>query len=113
MKERGFGTIEGSMGLLRFGLGWSLLVQAVLLALAFEPRAQNTPSANNSSQSSATPQESVSEETGADSAPTSTRRGRRAARQAEGSQAPNKFEADPVVHSKYQLNGRPLEVDPD
>ncbi len=38
---------------------------------------------------------------------------RRRARQAEGSQAPNKFEADPVLKSQYQVEGRNLEVDPD
>jgi len=113
LKEQGFGTIERSMDRLRFALGWSLLVQAVLSTSAFETRAQSTPSASKSSQPVAPPQESTSEEAGADSASTSTRRGRRATRQAEGSQAPNKFEADPVVHSKYNLKGRPLEVDPD
>jgi hypothetical protein len=48
-----------------------------------------------------------------EASPDPSKKGRRIGRQAEGSQAPNKFEADPVVQSKYQLNGRPLEVDPD
>ncbi len=34
-------------------------------------------------------------------------------KEAEGSQAPNRFEGDPVIKSKYELNGQPLEVDPD
>lgn len=40
-------------------------------------------------------------------------RGRKGSKQADGSQAPNKFEADPVVKSQYTVEGRPLEVDPD
>ena len=40
-------------------------------------------------------------------------RGRKGGKQAEGSQAPNKFEADPVMKSQYTVEGRPLEVDPD
>ncbi len=32
---------------------------------------------------------------------------------AEGSKAPNRFEADPVIHSDYQHEGQKLEVDPD
>lgn len=31
----------------------------------------------------------------------------------EGSEARNRFQADTVLKSKYQLNGEPLEVDPD
>jgi hypothetical protein len=34
-------------------------------------------------------------------------------KEAEGTQAPNRFEADTVIKSKYELNGQPLEVDPD
>ncbi len=34
-------------------------------------------------------------------------------KEAEGSQAPNRFEADSVIKSRYQLDGEPLEVDPD
>jgi hypothetical protein len=50
---------------------------------------------------------------GADSSESAARKGKRSGRQAEGSQAPNKFEADPVMKSRYQMHGRPLEVDPD
>ena len=32
---------------------------------------------------------------------------------AEGTQAPNRFEADPVIKSRYTLDGNPLEVDTD
>lgn len=31
----------------------------------------------------------------------------------EGTQAPQRFEADTVIKSKYELNGQSLEVDPD
>ena len=31
----------------------------------------------------------------------------------QGSRALNRFEADPVIHSIYQMDGNPLEVDPD
>jgi hypothetical protein len=32
---------------------------------------------------------------------------------ADGSQAPDRFQADTVIKSQYKLNGQPLEVDPD
>ena len=38
---------------------------------------------------------------------------RKSEKEAEGSEARNRFEADTVIKSKYQLNGDPLEVDPD
>ena len=31
----------------------------------------------------------------------------------EGTQAKGRFEADTILKSEYQLNGQPLEVDPD
>jgi hypothetical protein len=34
-------------------------------------------------------------------------------KEAEGSQAPNRFEADTIIKSQYRLDGEPLEVDPD
>ena len=34
-------------------------------------------------------------------------------KEAEGTEAPNRFEADTVIKSKFQLDGQPLEVDPD
>lgn len=44
----------------------------------------------------------------------STEKGkRRSEKEAEGTQAPNRFEADPVIKSRYELDGQPLEVDPD
>ncbi len=36
-----------------------------------------------------------------------------AQKDAEGSIAPNRFDADTVIKSKYTLDGKPLEVDPD
>src|SRR6185295_5184196 len=38
---------------------------------------------------------------------------RRSEKDAEGTQAPDRFEADTVPKSRYQLNGEHLEVDPD
>jgi hypothetical protein len=32
---------------------------------------------------------------------------------ADGTEAPDRFEADTVIKSQYKLNGQPLEVDPD
>jgi len=32
---------------------------------------------------------------------------------ADGTEAPNRFQADTVIKSQYKLNGQPLEVDPD
>jgi hypothetical protein len=34
-------------------------------------------------------------------------------KEAEGTEAPNRFEADTVLKSQYRLDGQPLEVDPD
>jgi len=49
--------------------------------------------------------------------PTSARRPRDtkrdAGRDAEATADPNRFEADTVIKSTYQLDGKPLEVDPD
>lgn len=45
--------------------------------------------------------------------PPPSRTARTSEKEAEGSQAPNRFEADSVIKSRYQLDGEPLEVDPD
>ena len=34
-------------------------------------------------------------------------------KEAEGTKAANRFQADTVIKSKYEFNGTPLEVDPD
>lgn len=34
-------------------------------------------------------------------------------KEAEGTQAPNRFESDNIIKSKYELNGQALEVDTD
>lgn len=34
-------------------------------------------------------------------------------KETDGTQAPNRFEADRVIRSQYELNGQQLEVDPD
>jgi hypothetical protein len=43
------------------------------------------------------------------------RKGKRAreVKEAEGTEAPGRFEADTVIKSRYELNGKSLEVDPD
>lgn len=33
--------------------------------------------------------------------------------EAEGSEAPRRFEGDPIIKSRYEHNGESLEVDPD
>ena len=41
-------------------------------------------------------------------------RGKRVSeKEAEGTKAPDRFEADTVIKSRYRLNGQALEVDPD
>lgn len=49
--------------------------------------------------------------------PTSTRRPQKqrkdSNKDAEGTAAPNRFEAETVIKSQYTLDGKPLEVDPD
>jgi hypothetical protein len=44
---------------------------------------------------------------------TSRRSGDPALKEADGSAAPNRFEAETVIKSSYTLDGKPLEVDPD
>jgi hypothetical protein len=34
-------------------------------------------------------------------------------KETEGTEAPDRFEADTVIKSQYELDGKPLEVDPD
>ena len=34
-------------------------------------------------------------------------------KEADGSQAPNRFSGDPVIRSRYKVNSQALEVDPD
>jgi hypothetical protein len=47
-------------------------------------------------------------------APRKAQGGKRAGeKEAEGTQAPNRFQADTVIKSQYKLDGQPLEVDPD
>jgi len=91
------------------GLFWFLLSVAWA-----QPRPENTADG----QSSVTPQSAASSGTpgngesgDGEAAPATTRR--KGGRQAEGTEAPNKFEADPVVKSRYMMEGRTLEVDPD
>ena len=41
------------------------------------------------------------------------KRSRQIDRETDGTEALGRFEADTVIKSSYQLNGEPLEVDPD
>jgi len=38
---------------------------------------------------------------------------RREQKETEGTEAPERFEADPILKSPYSIDGQPLEVDPD
>jgi hypothetical protein len=40
-------------------------------------------------------------------------KGIRREKETEGTEAPNRFEADTVIKSQYKFNGEQLEVDPD
>ena len=56
----------------------------------------------------------VSSEPAARTRAKSTKRGVRVReKEAEGTQAPNRFETDILIHSKYKQDGKPLQVDPD
>ena len=41
------------------------------------------------------------------------RRGQAREKETEGTEAPNRFKTDTIIRSQYQLDGKPLEVDPD
>ena len=94
-----------------FYAGFSLLV-AFLIAGPFGVRAQAQ--ATPAPQGSSAPAESDdgTRDSG-DGEGAGARPRRKGGKQAEGTQAPNKFEADPVLKSRYNVEGRSLEVDPD
>ncbi len=81
-------------------------------------RAQNDevlpPGMNTPAKAPAPAQNPASEQA---SSPAETKRPRGArkdpGKDAEGTAAPNRFEADTVIKSTYTLDGKPLEVDPD
>lgn len=98
-----------------------LLVLVSVVLLAVGPRSVThaedaapvaaTSAVGNGSAAPAEEPSSESSESG-ESAPTAGGKKYRE-KDIEGTQAPNRFEADPIIKSKYQLNGEPLEVDPD
>lgn len=89
-------------------------ISLVVLLMAALPQyvhaqAQATPAP----QSSDSPSEAGGGADSGDGESAAARPRRKGGKQAEGTQAPNKFEADPVLKSRYQVEGRSLEVDPD
>lgn len=60
-----------------------------------------------------TPQTPVSQDASSGIKKRRTRGKRASEKETDGSEAPNRFEADTVIKSKYTLHGEPLEVDPD
>lgn len=77
-------------------------------AWAESPKPQET--ASNPS----VPKEAPSPLPNIETLPKKTSKGKRVReKEAEGTEAPDRFEADTVIKSKYRLNGEPLEVDPD
>ena len=96
----------------------STLMVAGSAVLADEASPPATPAAPAAPQTAVeTPSEPNPAPTSDSAAPpvAKPRRVRRGAREkeAEGTQAPNRFEADTVIKSQYKLDGQPLEVDPD
>ncbi len=93
-------------------MGW-----VVALLLSSVVWAQEAPPADTSASAAAetTPAEGEESDGGDDDAPVVVERKVKRVREkeADGSQAPNRFTGDPVIRSRYQLNGQSLEVDPD
>lgn len=77
-------------------------------ALALEARAAEVPAASNTS----TPV-GESPKKPRSSKEAKKRKGSRVEKDAEGTEAADRFEANTVIKSKYRLNGEVLEVDPD
>lgn len=95
--------ILGFAGLAGFALGIVFAAQALA-----EPAADSAPAAGEPAGDAAPAPADAPE-----SAPVTSKGKRIREKEAEGSQAPNRFDGDPVIKSKYELNGQPLEVDPD
>lgn len=91
---------------------YSILLQAAV-ALAFQVATPFAVADEATPAQDAEPTPSVSESP-APSEPQKKPKGRVAReKEAEGTQAPNRFDADIIFKSKYELNGKPLEVDTD
>ena len=116
---------------IRFSLLIALgIIVTVIGSLAASPvlRAADKPAGEDAESSSGRVDEFEQKEEGDDSANQSEaadnqpdpepeqqpqRKGGSRAKEAEGSKAPNRFEADVVTKSSYKLAGESLEVDPD
>lgn len=102
------GTITGnSLGAFGEGLGGALWVPAAYAGStdsAAGDTGQNSDAGSpTSDQPTPSPKNSAS--------PTGVKRTRE--KEAEGTEARDRFKADTVIKSKYKLDGEPLEVDPD
>lgn len=86
-----------------------LAIVTILFLLAFEMRHSSIARAE-STESEGSAEEQV--ETGNNQVKSKTKRVR-GEKEAEGTQAADRFEANTVLKSKYRLNGEFLEVDPD
>lgn len=65
-------------------------------------------------EASPTPLPSVTVKESKTKSPLIQKRGkRREQKETEGTEAPERFEADPILKSPYSIDGQPLEVDPD
>ncbi len=100
--------------MLAMGVIWSFcLVKATFAQEAATPVAPETPTA----QAPAPSEPDSSPENSGAPAPKAAvkKRSRQGTREkeAEGTEAPNRFEGDNVIKSQYQRGGQPLEVDPD
>ncbi len=95
----------------RSSCGGISLIVLLMTALPFDVHAQAQ--ASPAPQASDSPSEAGGGSDSGDGESASSRPRRKGGKQAEGTQAPNKFEADPVLKSRYQVEGRSLEVDPD
>ena len=87
-----------------------------LMSLAFAVQAgaeESAPGGASATGSGSERQVSSSNSASSSSKKKKGKRARGEAKEAEGTEAPNRFEGDPIIKSKYQLNGEPLEVDPD
>lgn len=82
-------------------------IQILPFALAEDEPSPNEPLTDE------TPKAEVSSSPKSDAHPRNQKARTQREREAEGTQAPNRFSTDIILKSKYELNGQSLEVDPD
>ena len=94
-------------------LGWSFV--GALLGLSYSlVLADDTPQPGGTPEpETPAPAASTVKKTQPKLKETKKRKGFRGEKEAEGTEAADRFEADTVIKSKYRLNGESLEVDPD